>query len=327
LIDSVGSQANRMEPIFKEPPYSALVPQVKIRMKKGDEVNLLDLGHRAADAAIRFSTKFGPALWDAFNKFNRERDCSDILKIAPTSLVFGVWDSRATGAKIPRIVRSVIRAYGVVEGKRSATYRAAYDYTTNGMISPDRDKGSGKNNPLSQEGFKYSLATATHGGVLTSGDILQEGVINLVALRTLSSDLNSKRYLLGLALVALSHRDQRSFNLREGCLLVAASKEDADGSWKSLDFDGTEDIKTLKNLKHSWALEFAQATVTAAKITNPIADAFDSATAEGWLSIEKKKRKTLAKTKHPIKALEEEKAAAAKKKTKAEVSAGGGTPE
>src|SRR5262245_31553010 len=26
LIDSVGSQANRMEPIFKLPPYAALVP-------------------------------------------------------------------------------------------------------------------------------------------------------------------------------------------------------------------------------------------------------------------------------------------------------------
>lgn len=27
LIDSVGSQANRMEPIFKREPYAALVPQ------------------------------------------------------------------------------------------------------------------------------------------------------------------------------------------------------------------------------------------------------------------------------------------------------------
>jgi CRISPR-associated protein Csb1 len=29
-IDSVGSQANRMEPIFKAPPYSQLVPQIDI---------------------------------------------------------------------------------------------------------------------------------------------------------------------------------------------------------------------------------------------------------------------------------------------------------
>src|SRR6266478_3389220 len=28
LIDSIGSQANRIEPMFKQPPYSALVPQI-----------------------------------------------------------------------------------------------------------------------------------------------------------------------------------------------------------------------------------------------------------------------------------------------------------
>ena len=42
------------------------------------------------------------------------------------------------------IVRSVIRAYNVKTAKRSATYQAAYDYTGNGMISPEYDKGSGK---------------------------------------------------------------------------------------------------------------------------------------------------------------------------------------
>src|SRR5207302_7815529 len=31
-VDSVGSQANRMEPIFKRPPYSSLVPQIEIEI-------------------------------------------------------------------------------------------------------------------------------------------------------------------------------------------------------------------------------------------------------------------------------------------------------
>src|SRR5439155_2584896 len=68
----------------------------------------------------------------------------------------------------------------------------------------------------SQEGFKYSLATGTHGGVQVMGDIRQEAIINLVVLRTLTADLSLKRYLLGLSLVALSYRDQQCFNLREG---------------------------------------------------------------------------------------------------------------
>src|SRR5437588_792763 len=42
LIDSIGSQANRIEPVFKKSPYSELVPQMKIKLKNEDEVNLLD---------------------------------------------------------------------------------------------------------------------------------------------------------------------------------------------------------------------------------------------------------------------------------------------
>ena len=63
-IDSVGSQANRMEPIFKREKYGGLVPQVVI--DAGDQVvALLDAGHRAADAIVRFST-LGPELHEAF---------------------------------------------------------------------------------------------------------------------------------------------------------------------------------------------------------------------------------------------------------------------
>src|SRR5262245_6622029 len=46
LVDSVGSQANRIEPIFMQERYRHLVPQVIIRA--GDkQVHLLEAGHRA----------------------------------------------------------------------------------------------------------------------------------------------------------------------------------------------------------------------------------------------------------------------------------------
>jgi len=313
LIDSVGSQANRMEPVFKGGRYAALVPQQIVTMNNGDTVNLLDAGHRAADAVIRFSKKLGPNLWAAFDGIKKNRDYSALARLAPTSLVFGVWDSRATGVKVQRIVRSVIRAYNVTKAKRSATYQAAYDYTGNGMISLDCDKGSGKNNPLSQEGFKYSLATGTHGGVLVRGDIRQEAIINLVALRTLTQDLNLKRYLLGLALVALSYRDQKCFNLREGCLLRAASPSDYDGTWKSINFNGME---TIEEIGHDIAVAYAKTAVQSMTFDTPEPDQFDKDTAEAWLKIEKKKRKTLAKTKHPAQAVADEAKAARNQKSK-----------
>ena len=213
VIDSVGSQANRMEPLFKQEEYKALVPQHTVKMKSGESVSILDAGHRAADAVVRFSERLGPKLWEAFELYKKNADCSALARLAPTSLVFGVWDSRATGVKIQRIVRSVIRAYNVTKAKRSATYQPAYDYIGDESISSEHDKGSGKKNPLSQEGFKYSLATATDGGVLVRGEIRQEAIINLVALRTLTDDMRLKRYLLGLSLVAISYRNQQCFNL------------------------------------------------------------------------------------------------------------------
>jgi len=119
-IDSVGSQANRMEPVFKREKYKHLVPQVTVRAGERD-INLLDAGHRAADAIVRFST-LGPKLHQAFQACQNSGNAEPLAKIAPTSIVFGSWDSRATQAKIPRIVRSVIRAFNVRKLHRSAQY-------------------------------------------------------------------------------------------------------------------------------------------------------------------------------------------------------------
>ena len=152
---------------------------------------------------------------------------------------------------------------------------------------------------MSQEGFKYSLATGTHGGVLVAGDIRQEAVINLVALRTLTDDLNLKRYLLGLALVALSYRDQQCFNLREGCLL----RGELGGLRWQVEVRELQRHGCAATIDHDIAVAYAQSTVRAMTIETPEPDTFDTATAEAWLKIDKKKRKTLAKTKHPATAV------------------------
>lgn len=302
LIDSVGSQANRMEPLFKRDSYSLLVPRRIITMANGDSVDLLDVGHRAADAAIRFSTKIGPKAWEAFQSIKTKRDYSKLVSLAPTSIIFGVWDSRGTGVKVQRIVKSVIRAYNVTKAKRSATYQAAYEYVDNQLIDASFDTGKGKSNTLSQEGFKYSLATGTHGGVQVKGEIRQEAMVNLVALRTLTDQISIRRYLLGLSLVALSFRDQASFNLREGCLLRAATKEDYDGKWACVNFDSTD---SSFELSHHEALEFAKIAVQGVSFEDLGTDQFDKTTVEAWLAIDKKKRKALAKKKHPSQAIAE----------------------
>ena len=93
LINSVGSQANRMEPIFAQKAYAGLVPQIIV--KAGERrVNLLEAGHRAGDALVRCSV-LQDELRSAF-KAVQKGNAEPLAKIAPTSLVFGAWDSRDT---------------------------------------------------------------------------------------------------------------------------------------------------------------------------------------------------------------------------------------
>lgn len=231
LVDSVGSQANRMEPIFKEQPYAALVPKAVVKID-ARQIDLLDAGHRAADAVVRFSSK-RKELADAGN-------ATKIAKLAPTSLVFGVWDSRGSGVKVPRLVGSTVRAYGVEPLTRAAQFFSALEKEETESFGQNQDF-------LSGEGLSDAPAGKTLGGVIARKGICREGLLNLVALRAISGgspDESRKlqRYILGLALVALT-APFKSF-LREGCLLVTASGQKAaqetvrrDGSRDPLDLD------------------------------------------------------------------------------------------
>ena len=63
-----------------------------------------------------------------------------MAKIAPTSLVFGVWDSRDTQAKLPRLIASTVRAFDVKRLKRSAQYNPSTDYIGEKLLEETTDK-------------------------------------------------------------------------------------------------------------------------------------------------------------------------------------------
>ena len=97
-------------------------------------------------------------------------------RIAPTSLVFGVWDSRDTQAKLPRIVQSTIRAEDVEVLTRSAQYNPALDYADIEVFSEaDQEKQQGDpKSPLAKRGFVHVPAVRTHGGVIARGAIRRD---------------------------------------------------------------------------------------------------------------------------------------------------------
>ena len=239
-IDSVGSQANRMEPAFlsakagePENPRASLVPQIDITYGNQKHRSILEAGHRLGDAVIR-STALKDKARTAFEAFLDRGDAAPLAKLAPTSLVFGVWDSRDTLAKLPRIVQSTIRAEDVAVLTRSAQYNPALDYAELDVFSEkDKEKQQGDpKSPLAKRGFVHVPAVKTHGGIIARGPILRSVTINLIALRRLEGENGQalRRYILGLSLVAAT-APMDGF-LRAGCLLTL--DPDQIGRWESV---------------------------------------------------------------------------------------------
>jgi CRISPR-associated protein Csb1 len=219
LVDSVGAQANRIEPLFKKEPYASLVPQIII--SAGDtSVSIFDAGHRAGDAIVRCSS-LQEELAAAF-KALQKGDATPLAKIAPTSLVFGVWDSRDTQAKAPRLLSSAIRAFGVQRLRRSAQYNPAAEYVAAGLVDEPADAAGKK--AFAERGFSHVPATATHGGVIAKGGIRRDATLSLAALNLLhagsdaEATIRLRRYVLGLGLVAFTANP--TGYLRQGCNLV-----------------------------------------------------------------------------------------------------------
>ena len=267
IVDSIASQANRIEPIFSRAiDGSKLVPEIVIKAKVKEDgheieetVNVLEAGHRAADAIVRFSS-----LADDFSKAINSRKDGDSLqlaKIAPTSLIFGMWDSRSTGVKVPRLINSIIKAYDVLEYRRSAQFFPAIDFEAAGVAAAKGEKGLSK---LSEEGMAEVPSSLTLGGIEARGGICREASLNLVTLRDIVTVVRKKtgaseqidanethiesiklqRYILGLSLVALTWFDGKVLNLRQGCQLVCNPEKPmsrilvrADGTESSFEID------------------------------------------------------------------------------------------
>lgn len=260
LIDSVGSQANRLETIFKkysgeipDNPLAKLVPQIEIEYKDDKFVSILEAGHRLGDAIIR-CTELKEKAHDAFMSYIDEGNSQSIAKLSPTSLIFGCWDSRDTQAKFPRIVQSTIRADDVQILTRSAQYTPAVDYAELEVFSEkEKIKSEGKStSSLAKRGFVHVPAPKSLGGIIARGEIYRSVTLNLIAVRRLQGDNSEylRNYILSLALlVTLAPMD--GF-LRSGCLLTLDPNNSA--TFEIVRRNGT---RCNVDLTYSEALDYA----------------------------------------------------------------------
>lgn len=221
-LDTVGSQANRMEAIFKT-RYPDLLPKVEVMTSKGVSLHILDLNHRIADAVLRTTDK-ADLVAHALREYSQNRNGDPIASILPTSLVFGFWDSRGEHSKAGRLIASTVRATNVFEQTRSSQYQACKPATAdvlelNGYDRDDLTPAMTK--ALQNRGLLDCPQTAALGGVYVNGEIFREVNVNLVDVRALRSATDTpalQRYILGLTLLALVARQPAQ--LRQGCTLL-----------------------------------------------------------------------------------------------------------
>lgn len=264
LIDSVGSQANRIEILFLRGQYRHLVPQIVIEAGE-KKVNLLEAGHRAGDALLR-CTELHDEVDQAF-QFSVRGDVAPLAKLAPTSLVFGVWNSRGEKGnqdKRPRLIASTIRAFDVRKLTRSAVYIPPLDYSELDVFSEEEKAKAEKTNTsrLAERGFVHNPASASHGGVIADGGVRRDATLGLAALRHLHAGddeektLLLRRYILGLSLVAFTAPTESY--LRQGCMLVLNPEKPRE--FVEVHPDGRREPC---GINHEAALEYATAAAKA----------------------------------------------------------------
>jgi CRISPR-associated protein Csb1 len=189
----------------------------------------------------------------------RDGDAEPLARVAPTSIVFGAWDSRDTQAKLPRLLAATIRAYNVKRLTRSAQFVPALDYVAAGLLEDPADKKA--SDALSERGFTHVPSSGTHGGVIATGDIRRDATLHLASLRTLGTAGDERRrvlqrYILGLSLVAFTQ--QPGTYLRQGCNLVL--DPDRGRETVAVFGDGRRDALSLSSTE-----AFGYARATAAK--------------------------------------------------------------
>lgn len=258
LIDSVQSQANRMEEALEalwdekkitlpvvSVDFSSVAPEV-------GRVTSLTAPHRIADALLRDSlfdgqlfrfSDIGKSFTDASIK-----NATALFKVCPTGLVFGLWDSTGPkgglGAKFQRALVSEIVGINAVPGSKTESRidplnilkKAADIYETEGDERWTTDIAKAKKNANGEPikfGKEGKPSEVNHGNVTPSIDEIAGGVtideakhtvvLSLAALRRLGfaeGATEARTVLAALGLLAVLASERRGHDLRSRCLLV-----------------------------------------------------------------------------------------------------------
>jgi CRISPR-associated protein Csb1 len=183
-----------------------------------------------------------------------------LLRLMPTSALFGFWDSRGTQGKHARILLARIDAFDVVPCTRHALYSGPYskdDFAK--AILNGRPTTEAEKNKMAEKGFTNAPSEGLGGVIVQGGRIERLALLSLTDLaRIFCSDEDgtrnetctnaARRYLFALGALAEGHaRASGSHRLRSGCELVSAGDTSAvvDLRGGTADYPDAEALKEL----------------------------------------------------------------------------------
>lgn len=272
LLDSVASQANRAELALLEGwergELAFPVPYVDFTGDGGatdyEKLTVLEAPHRLADAIFRDSlldgtlfrlSDIGQAITDA-----TPRNATNVFRYAPTSLLFGMWDSTGPkgglGSKFQRAYVSEIVGFDAAVGTKVGSRidplqieKVAPDEKVYNSADPNEvwtiDEARAetkKGKPVfasrgSDSGEDGQPSKINHGNIAPSIDAKAGGVtiskaqqttvISLAALRNLrfrgfdrEAETAARTAIAALGLAAIVYQHEIDFDLRSRCLLL-----------------------------------------------------------------------------------------------------------
>lgn len=227
------------------------------------KVRIGELGHRAADAGVRASS-FSDEARIAFLAV-LEGDYSHLALLDPTSLLFGAFDSRDTGAKVTGIYCSRITGHGVtpiqsgtqyrgfIEEKRLAaeTYKDCEGFAT--LLTSE--KSAAETGLVNQP-----VPTVENGEVPRGGEhmvgvrvrrIVRTTTLDMVRVRKLDPEW-VRQYVFGLGLLCLTA--EYDHDLRQGCHLLETSIQtvtvERNGTETVWECDADELLREVTEISH-----------------------------------------------------------------------------
>lgn len=276
LLDSVASQANRAELALRDAidagdlifpaPYVDFAGCADVNF---DRLSVLEAPHRIADAIFRDSeldsvpfrlTEIGREIFDS-----SILNAMGVYKHAPTSLLFGVWDSTGPrggfGMKFQRAYVSEIMGHHPQTGVKVSSRIDPLGIRANVKISILKESDEnmweldpkGKSNPtnINHSNSIPPKVESDAGGVYIKG-ATRTATLSLAALRKLrfkgrsrEAQVSARTALAALGAATLAYQAQADCDLRSRCLLIptgpsefkAIARDRAEDSAISVDAD------------------------------------------------------------------------------------------